>query len=104
MRRVRIGQDGLVTKRQDDTAGAGRFTVPKQRLDEDKVETLRLWGEGLQNDSREEVRAAGRAITLLVEEIEALNVDLWNARADQLGHQGPFKPDRSNLPPPLPDM
>ena len=27
------------------------------------------------------MRAAGKAITLLVEEIERLNVDLWNARA-----------------------
>jgi len=51
-----------------------------ERLDEAKVETLRAWGEGLAADPREEVRAAGRAITLLVEEIEHLNVDLWNAR------------------------
>jgi hypothetical protein len=81
------------------------LSVRKQRLDEEKIETLRSWGEGLQNDSREEVRAAGRAITLLVEEIEALNVDLWNTRADRLG-QGPFKPEgeRPSLPPPLPSM
>jgi hypothetical protein len=52
-----------------------------ERLDEHKIETLRLWGEGLAADWREEVRAAGKAITLLVEEIERLNVDLWNARA-----------------------
>ena len=81
------------------------MSVPKQRLDEEKIETLRSWGEGLQNDFREEVRAAGRAITLLVEEIEALNVDLWNTRADRLG-QGPFKldGDRPTLPSPLPNM
>jgi hypothetical protein len=79
------------------------LSVPKQRLDEEKIETLRSWGDGLQNDNREEVRAAGRAITLLVEEIEALNVDLWNARADRLG-QGPFKPDAVKLPPPLPEL
>jgi len=80
------------------------LSVPRQRLDEEKIETLRSWGEGLQNDFREEVRAAGRAITLLVEEIEALNVDLWNARADRLG-QGPFKADApATLPPPLPNM
>ena len=86
-------------------AGTGRSSVPKQRLDEEKVETLRLWGEGLQSDPREEVRAAGRAITLLVEEIEALNVDIWNVRAERLD-QGPFKPpgDRPSLPPPLPSM
>lgn len=80
------------------------MSVPRQRLDEEKIETLRSWGEGLQTDPREEVRAAGRAITLLVEEIEALNVDLWNARAGQFG-QGPFKADApANLPPPLPHM
>ena len=53
---------------------------PHERLDEAKGETLRAWGEGLAQDPRDEVRAAGRAITLLVEEIEHLNVDLWNAR------------------------
>lgn len=52
-----------------------------ERLDEHRIETLRIWGEGLSADWRDEVRAAGKAITLLVEEIERLNVDLWNARA-----------------------
>jgi hypothetical protein len=31
------------------------------------------------NDGRDEVRAAGRAILLLIEEIERLNIDLWHA-------------------------
>jgi hypothetical protein len=52
-----------------------------ERLDEQRIEMLRVWGEGLSQDWRDEVRAAGKAITLLVEEIERLNVDLWNARA-----------------------
>ncbi len=79
------------------------MSVPQQRLDEEKIETLRAWGEGLQADLREEVRAAGRAITLLVEEIERLNVDLWNARAG--GLDGPFKADENRrLPPPLPEL
>jgi hypothetical protein len=51
------------------------------RLDEAKIETLRGWGDGLQGDPREELRAAGRAITVLVEEIERLNIDLWHERA-----------------------
>ena len=50
------------------------------RLDEDKLEMLRTWGEGLLNDGRDELRAAGRAISMLVEEIESLYVDLWHAR------------------------
>jgi hypothetical protein len=41
---------------------------------------LRRWGEGLTHDEREEVRAAGRAILLLAEEVEQLHVDLWHAR------------------------
>ena len=51
------------------------------RLDEEKLEKLRTWGAGLGEDQREEVRAAGRAILLLIAEIEQLHVDLWNARA-----------------------
>jgi len=43
---------------------------------------LRHWGEGLTHDDREEVRAAGRAILLLADEVEQLHVDLWHARDD----------------------
>jgi hypothetical protein len=50
------------------------------RLDEEKLELLRAWGEGLLNDGRDELRAAGRAILMLVDEIELLHVDLWHAR------------------------
>ena len=50
------------------------------RLDEEKLEMLRAWGEGLVNDGRDELRAAGRALLMLVEEIELLHVDLWHAR------------------------
>ena len=32
-----------------------------ERLDEEKIELLRRWGEGLEGDYREETRAAGRA-------------------------------------------
>ena len=65
------------------------------------------WGEGLQTDPREEVRAAGRAITMLVEEIERLNIDLWHARTDSrespvdAASAIPAGVNRS-LPPPLP--
>jgi hypothetical protein len=55
--------------------------VRLERLDEQKIEMLRRWGEGLADDGREELRAAGRAIQLLIEEIEQLHVDLWNSRA-----------------------
>jgi hypothetical protein len=51
-----------------------------ERLDEEKIELLRRWGEGLDQDDREEMRAAGRAILLLIEEIDRLHIDLWNER------------------------
>lgn len=52
-----------------------------ERLDEQKIDMLRRWGDGLAEDPREELRAAGRAIQLLIEEIEHLHVDLWNSRS-----------------------
>jgi len=51
------------------------------RLDEERLEILRSWGAGLSADHREELRAAGKAITVLIEEIDRLQIDLWNARA-----------------------
>jgi hypothetical protein len=53
-----------------------------ERLDEERLETLREWGAGLEKDSREELRAAGRAITILAEEIDRLHVDLWHRRGE----------------------
>jgi hypothetical protein len=50
------------------------------RLDEDRIETLRRWGAGLADDDRDELRAAGKAILMLIEEIERLQVDIWHAR------------------------
>jgi hypothetical protein len=47
-----------------------------------KLEMLRSWGDGLLKEGRDELRAAGRAISMLVEEIEQMNVDLWHARQD----------------------
>ena len=50
-----------------------------ERLDEERLEILRTWGAGLATDSREELRAAGKAITILIDEIERLYVDVWHA-------------------------
>ena len=52
-----------------------------ERLDEERLEMLRSWGSGLATSSRDELRAAGRAILMLVDEIDRLQVDVWNARA-----------------------
>jgi hypothetical protein len=52
--------------------------VPDRGLDAEKLEVLRGWGGGLQHDARAEVAAAGRAIMLLIEEIERLHVLVWD--------------------------
>jgi hypothetical protein len=52
--------------------------MPGHGLDAEKLEILRRWGGGLQNDGRAEVAAAGRAIMLLIEEIERLHVLVWD--------------------------
>jgi hypothetical protein len=52
-----------------------------QRLDEERLEILRNWGAGLSTSARDELRAAGKAILMLVDEIDRLEADLWNARA-----------------------
>jgi hypothetical protein len=52
------------------------------RLDDEKLETLRSWGTGLSADGRDELRAAGKAILILIEEIEQLQVDVWHASKD----------------------
>lgn len=52
------------------------------RLDEERLEILRTWGSGLSTNARDELRAAGKAIVMLVEEIDHLQADVWNARAE----------------------
>jgi hypothetical protein len=50
------------------------------RLDEDKLEALRSWGERLQQSGGEESKAVGRAILMLIEEIDQLHIELWHVR------------------------
>jgi hypothetical protein len=70
-----------------------------ERLDEERIELLRRWGEALANDGRDEVRAAGRAISILTEEIELLHIDLRNegsirrALTSAEGHTSAAQPD-----------
>jgi hypothetical protein len=49
-------------------------------MDEDQFAALRRWGEGLRADARHEVRAAGKAIVLLCDEVERLEIALLNER------------------------
>ena len=46
-----------------------------ERLDEERLETLRTWGAGLSTNARDELRAAGKAILMLVDEIDRLEAD-----------------------------
>jgi hypothetical protein len=54
-----------------------------ERLDEGKIDQLRAWGSGLAANGGDDLRATGKAILLLIEEIERLHIDLWNAKAAQ---------------------
>ena len=54
--------------------------MPTDGLDAEKLDVLRRWGSGLHEDDREEVAAAGRAILLLIEEIERLHVLVWDRK------------------------
>jgi hypothetical protein len=49
-------------------------------LDEPKLEELRRWGQALRDAASEESVAAGRAILMLVEELEGLRLELRRAR------------------------
>ena len=74
-----------------------------ERLDEQKIETLQSWAEGLLRDERSELRAAAKAILLLIEEIEHLHVDLWHARDEESEESEesaivPDVPDEDDVP------
>jgi hypothetical protein len=58
-----------------------------ERLDEGKIDQLRAWGSGLAANGSDDLRATGKAILLLIEEIELLHIDLWNAKAAQEHHR-----------------
>jgi hypothetical protein len=64
------------------------------RLDEDKLEALRRWGRGLEQAGGEESAAAGRAILMLILEIEQLQIDLMLVR-EQLSRVGPPSSDEA---------
>jgi hypothetical protein len=51
------------------------------RLDEEKLEALRHWGRTLRTTPNEAFAAAGRAILLLLEEIDRLGLELERTRA-----------------------
>ena len=54
--------------------------MPDDGLDVEKLSLLGKWAEGLQRDQRAEVAASGKAILMLIEEIERLHVVIWDGR------------------------
>lgn len=66
-----------------------------ERLDEERIEMLRSWGTGLSSSDRDELRAAGRAILMLIEEIDRLEADLWNERAAAIQASGEQRSSQS---------
>ena len=54
--------------------------MPDDGLDVEKLSLLGKWAEGLQRDQRAEVAASGKAILMLIEEIERLHVVVWDGR------------------------
>jgi hypothetical protein len=56
--------------------------VEKAGLDDDKLSMLAKWAAGLRDDPRAEVAAAGRAIEMLIDEVERLQVLIWERRLD----------------------
>jgi hypothetical protein len=73
-----------------------------ERLTEEQLNALKAWGDGLAQTGQEEMQAAGRAIQLLIQEVEALHIQIWHARfdhaagADQVhGDEGERLPGRN---------
>jgi hypothetical protein len=73
--------------------------VPDGGLDVEKLSLLGKWAEGLQRDQRAEVAAAGKAILMLIEEVERLHVVIWDGRLNPASEPEPAErePAQENL-------
>ncbi|HEX6788824.1 MAG TPA: hypothetical protein VF091_06240 [Gaiellaceae bacterium] len=67
-----------------------------EQLDEEKLQALSRWSASLQGDARAEVAAAGRAIAMLVEEVDRLQRLLRLTRAVEA--LGSPEPEAVHLP------
>ena len=70
--------------------------MPDGGLDSEKLSLLGKWADGLQRDSRAEVAASGKAILMLIEEIERLHVVIWDGRLNPAREPEP-EPVQENL-------
>ena len=67
--------------------------MPDGGLDVEKLSLLGKWAEGLQRDQRAEVAAAGKAILMLIEEVERLHVVIWDGRLNPAREPEPEDPE-----------
>lgn len=76
-----------------------------EHLDEEKLQALSRWSSSLQGDARAEVAAAGRAIAMLVEEVDRLQRLVRLTRAvDALSPPDPEpEPELTSTPAPEPE-
>jgi hypothetical protein len=81
----------------------GQVSVSRMQLDEEKLETLRRWGDGLREVGSEELAAAGRAILLLVDEIDRLHIELWHRQQSPPAEPGHVPTEDASLPTTLRD-
>jgi hypothetical protein len=56
------------------------LAVKMRRVDDGQVEELRRWAQGLSTDSRPEVKAAAKAITMLADDLDAARSQLLEER------------------------
>ena len=57
-------------------------------MNEDEFAALVRWGNALAgSDTSPELRAAGRAVLMLANEVERLHVESWNLRAELRAHE-----------------
>ncbi|MDX6491457.1 MAG: hypothetical protein QOD43_1702 [Gaiellaceae bacterium] len=68
--------------------------MPDGGLDVEKLSLLGKWAEGLQRDQRAEVAAAGKAILMLIEEVERLHVVIWDGRLNPAREPEPEPEER----------
>src|SRR5215469_10396338 len=59
------------------------------RLEDDRIEALRRWGQALRDAGDEEHAPAGRAILMLLEEVERLRLELACTPRERPGRDEP---------------
>jgi hypothetical protein len=67
-------------------------------LDDEKLSLLAKWAAGLRTDPRPEVAAAGRAIEMLIDEVERLDVLIWDRQLSSTTPAPDSQPDTAEAP------